>query len=179
MRKFIFVIFLFFSQVNGQTLPKKTFPLPAIKEVNYIAIPSALERIFPTTTCQDNLIGLLKNYHRRLNNIGAYDVYLVNQSCEFSQNTCLCFETIAQGEFNFLILYNRKTKQANVIVASYNFLSDSEVYSMQFKINKNEIRLTDSGFTEGENGKAEEFSKEIIKVTLLKNGALKVTSGKE
>ena len=172
-------LFLNFLQLNGQTLPKKTFPLPQIKELHYLSIPSALERIFPPNSCQDSLLSLLKNYNRKLNTIGAYEVYLVNQSCAFSQNTCLCFETIAQGEFNFLILYNRKMKQATVLVASYDFLSDSEVYIMSFKINKNEILLSDSGFTEGENGRSEKFSKNIIKVYVLKSGALQVKAGKE
>ena len=179
MRIFVLFIFLSFLQLNGQTVPKKSFPLPEIKELKYLSIPSALERIFPPNSCQDSLISLLKSYNRKFNNIRGYEVYLVKQSCEFSQNTCLCFKTIAEGEFNFLILYNRKTKQANVLVASYDFSSDSEVYIMSFKINKNEVRLTDSGFTEGENGKSEEFSKNIIKVSVLKSGEVKVKAGKE
>ena len=104
MRIFVLFIFLSFLQLNGQILPKKTFPLPEIKEVKYVSIPSALERIFPPNSCQDKLIKLLKNYNRKLNNIREYEVFLVKQSCEFSQNTCLCFETIAEGEFNFFNL---------------------------------------------------------------------------
>ncbi|MEO8515757.1 MAG: hypothetical protein ABI426_03390 [Flavobacterium sp.] len=177
MRIIILFILFSFLQLNGQTVPKNTFPLPEIKELKYISIPSALERIFPPNSCQDSLIRQLKTYNRRLKNIREYEVYLINQSCEFSQNTCLCFETAAQGEFNFLILYNRKSKQAKILIASYDFLSDSEVYIMRFKKNKNEIKLIDSGMTEGENG-AEEFSKNIIKISVLKNGEVKVKVGK-
>ena len=86
---------------------------------------------------------------------------------------------VVKLDFNFLVLYNSKSKQAKVLLASYNFLSDSEVYSMSFKIKNNEIRLTDSGMTEGENGKAEEFSKNTIKVNILKNGEIKVKSGND
>ncbi|OYU83810.1 MAG: hypothetical protein CFE24_09610 [Flavobacterium sp. BFFFF2] len=178
MRIFILFLYLSFLQVNGQTLQKKTFPLPEIKALKYVSIPSALARIFPPNACQDRLIGLLKSYHQKFKNINGHEVYLVKQSCEFSQNTCLCFKTIAQGDFDFLILYNPKTKQAAVFVASYDFLSDSEVYLMHFKINKNEITLRDVGFTEGENGKAEAFSKNIIKVRILKNGEVTVKAGK-
>ena len=173
--------FLSFLQLNGQTLPKKAFPLPEIKELKYLSIPSALERIFPPNSCKDSLNMLLKSYNRRLNNIREYEVYLVKQNCKLTQNTCLCFKTTAQGEFNFLVLYNRKSKQAKVFVASYDFLSDSEVYMMRFKINKkkNEIRFSDSGFTDGENEKLEEFSKSIIKVSVMKNGEIKVKARKE
>jgi hypothetical protein len=175
----VVILFLFFcfSNINGQT--QKTFALPEIKTFNYISVPSALERIFPPNSCQDGLIKALKSYDIKLKNIKQYEVYLVKKSCEFSQSTCLCFETSAQGDFNFFVLYNRKSKQAKVLLASYEFLSDSEVYNMSFKIKNDEIRLTDSGMTEGENGKAEEFSKNTIKVYILKNGEIKVKSGRE
>lgn len=161
-----------------KTQVEKSYPLPKIKKLNYVSIPSALERIFPPNSCQDSLIHLIKNYNKKFNNINQYEVYLVKQSCEFSQNTCLCFKTTTQGEFNFLILFNPKTKEANVILASYEFLSDSEVYSMHFKIKNNEIVLTDSGMTDGENGEGEEFSKNTIKIQVPKNGKIKVVSGK-
>ena len=179
MKIIVLFIFLNFLQLNGQSFQKKSFPLPEIKELEYVAIPSALERIFSNNSCQDNLIRQLKSYNRKLNNVRQYEVYLITQNCEFSQNACLCFETIAQGEFNFLLFYDRKSKQGKVLISSYNFLSDSEVYTMRFKKIKNEIRLTDSGITEGENGKAEEFSKNIIKVSVLQNGEIKVKSEKE
>lgn len=162
-----------------KTQSENSFTLPEIKKLNYISIPSNLKRIFPPNSCQDSLINLMKNYNKRLENINEYQVYFVKHSCEFSQNTCLCFKTTAQGEFNFLILFNPKTKQANVVLSSYEFLSDSEVYSMHFKIKNNEILLTDSGITEGENGEGEDFSKNTIKIKVLKNGKIKVISGKK
>lgn len=172
----IIVLFLFFCcvQANGQIQDQKVFPLPEIRELNYLYVPSALERIFPSNSCQDNLIKLLKNYTRRLSDIRENEVYIVKHSCEFFQSTCLCFETTAQGEFTFLILFNRKSKQANVLIVSYDFLSDSEVYSMSYIIKKNEIRLTDSGMTEGEDGNAEEFIKNTFTVCILKSGKIKI-----
>ena len=98
---------------------------------------------------------------------------------EFSQGLYLCFEGKAQGEFDFLVLYKRETGKAKVIIASYSFLSDSEVYMMNYKINNTEIILTTSDVTEGEAGNAEVFSKNKIRVSVLKNGEVKVLSSKE
>lgn len=156
-----------------------TSPLPEIKEVSYIALPTALARIFPPNSCQDDVPKFLKNYSRRLDNIRHYEVYLVEQRCEFSQTACLCFQETAQGTFDFLVLFDRKTKQAKVFIASYSFLSDSEVYSMTFDIKNHTIRLTDAGTTEGENGEGEEFSKNLIVVTVSKSGKIKVKSEHE
>jgi hypothetical protein len=165
---------LHFFQLAGQTPPTTNLPLPEIKELEYILIPSDLERIFPPNTCQKGLIGLLKNYDRKLENMGGYEVYLVKQSCTFSEEFCLCFETTAQGEFEFLILFDPKTKKAKALLVWYEFLSDSEVYLMQFKIQHDVIKLTGSGFTEGEGGKADALSKNTFKVKVLKNGGIKV-----
>jgi hypothetical protein len=178
MRLVSLLLFLSFLPLHGQTMPQKTFPLPEIKTLKYVAIPSALARIFPPNACQDRLLGLLTSYHQKYRNINGYEVYLVKQSCAFSQNTCLCFETTAQGDFDFLILYNPKKKQAIVFVAAYDFLSDSEVYLMNFNIHQNVITLRDVGFTEGEQGKAEAFSKNTIKVRVLKNDEVTVKAGK-
>lgn len=170
-----FICFLLFTfSFYGQTQPLNNEPLPQIKTLEFITIPSSLERIYITKTCQVDLINSLKNYNKRLKNINGYEVYLVKQSCEFSQGVCLCFEVEAQGEFDFLVLYKRETGKAKVIIASYSFLSDSEVYMMYYKINNTEIILTTSDVTEGEGGNAEEFSKNKIRVSVLKNGDIKV-----
>ncbi len=174
--RLLILILLHFFQLAGQTPPTTTFPLPEIKELEYISIPSDLERIFQPNTCQKGLIGLLKNYDRKLENMGGYEVYLVKQSCMFSEEFCRCFETTSQGEFEFLILFDPKTKKAKALLASYEFLSDSEVYMMQFKIHRDIIKLTGSGFTEGEGGKADALSKNTFKVKVLKNGGIKVQS---
>jgi hypothetical protein len=175
-----FICFLLFTfSVYGQTQPQNNEPLPQIKTLEFIAVPSSLERIYKTKTCQENLINSLKNYNKRLKNINGYEVYLIKQSCEFSQSVCLCFEEAAQGEFDFLFLYKRETGKAKVIIASYSFLSDSEVYMMNYEIKDNVIMLTTSDVTEGEGGKAEEFSKNKILVSLSKNGEVKVLTGKE
>jgi hypothetical protein len=168
------LVLLHFFQLAGQIPPTTKLPLPEIKELEYISIPSDLERIFPPKICQKGLIGLLKNYDRKLENMGNYEVYLVKQSCAFSEQFCLCFETTAQGEFEFFILFDPKTKKAKALLASYEFLSDSEVYLMQFKIQQDVIKLTGSGFTEGEGGKADALSKNTFKVKVLKNGGIKV-----
>jgi hypothetical protein len=170
------VTLLHFFQLAGQTPSKTNLPLPEIKALEYISIPSDLERIFPPNTCQKGLIGLLKNYDRKLENIGSYEVYLLKQSCAFSEEFCLCFEKTAQGEFEFLILFDRKTKKAKALLASYKFLADSEVYLMRFKIHRDVIKLTGSGFTEGEGGKADALSKNRFKIKVLKNGGIKVQS---
>jgi hypothetical protein len=172
----LIIILLPFFQLAGQTPPTSKLPLPEIKELEYISIPSDLERIFPPNTCQKGLIGLLKNYDRKLENIGGFEVYLAKQSCTFSEEFCLCFETTAQGEFEFLILFDPKTKKAKALLASYEFLSDSEVYLMQFKIRRDVICLVGSDFTEGEGGKADALSKNTFKVKVLKNGGIKVQS---
>ena len=172
----IFIILLPFFQLAGQTPSTTNLPLPEIKELEYISIPTDLERIFQPNTCQKGLIGLLKNYDRKLENMGSYEVYLVKQSCTFSEEFCLCFETTTQGEFEFLILFDPKTKKAKALLASYEFLSDSEVYLMQFKIHRDIIKLTGSGFTEGEGGKADALSKNTFKVKVLKNGRIKLQS---
>ncbi len=177
--KITLILLIHFFQLAGQTPPKTNLPLPEIKELEYISIPSDLERIFPPNTCQKDLIGLLKNYDRKLENMGGYEVYLVKQSCTFSEEFCLCFETTAQGEFEFLILFDPKTKKAKALLASYEFLSDSEVYMMQFNIHQNVIVLTGSGFTEGEDGKADALSKNTFKVKVLKNGEIRVSSSGE
>jgi hypothetical protein len=175
----LLVTLLHFFQLAGQTPPTTNLPLPEIKELEYISIPTDLERIFPQNNCQNGLIGLLKNYDRKLENMGNYEVYLVKQSCAFSEEFCLCFETTAQGEFEFLILFDPKTKKAKALLASYEFLSDSEVYLMQFKIHRDVIQLRGSGFTEGEGGKADALSKNTFKVKVLKNGGIKVQSMRE
>jgi hypothetical protein len=45
---------------------------------------------------------------------------------------------------------------------------------MQFKIQRDVIKLTSSSFTEGEGGKADALSKNTFKVKVLKNGGIKV-----
>ncbi len=172
--RLLILLLLHFFRLAGQTLRTTNLPLPEIKELEYISIPSDLERIFPPNTCQKGLIGLLKNYDRKLENIGSYEVYLVKQSCTFSEEFCLCFETTTQGEFEFLILFDPITKKAKALLASYEFLADSEVYIMQFKIHRDVIKLTGSGFTEGEGGKADALSKNTFKVKVLKNGGIKL-----
>jgi hypothetical protein len=174
--RLLILILLHFFQLAGQTPPTTNLPLPEIKELEYIPIPTDLERIFPPNTCQKGLIGLLKNYDRKLENIGGYEVYLVKQSCAFSEEFCFCFETTAQGEFEFLILFDPKTKKAKALLATYEFLSDSEVYMMQFKIRRDLISLTGTSFTEGEGGKADALSKNTFKFKVLKNGGIKVSS---
>ena len=173
--RLLILLLLHFFQLAGQAPPTTNLPLPEIKELEYISIPSDLERIFPPNTCQKGLIGLLKNYDRKLEKMGGYEVYLVKQSCTFSEEFCLCFETTAQGEFEFLILFDPITKKAKALLASYEFLSDSEVYLMQLKIHHDVIQLRGSGFTEGEGGKTESLSKNRFKVKVLKNGGIKVS----
>ncbi len=175
VRILLFIVLFYSTCIYAQSEPENRFPLPQINKLKYITVPTALARIFPPNSCEENLVKFLKTYYKRLADIKDYQVYLVKQNCDFSQNTCLCFETTAEGKFDFLILFNKKSNEAYVLVASFNFLSDSEVYDMQFKIKGNEITLVESGFTEGENG-AEEFSKSTHKISILKSRQIRIES---
>lgn len=172
----LFFMVLFYSTcIHAQSKPENKFTLPEIKHLKYLTVPTALAIIFPPNSCDENLGKILRTYYVRLADIKGYEVYLVKQNCDFSQNTCLCLETTAQGKFEFLILFNKKLKEAYVLVSAFNFLSDSEVYDMQLKVKGNVITLVESGFTEGENS-AEQFSKSTHKISILKSYHIRIES---
>lgn len=170
------IMFLCLSAARAQTPTPATFRLPEIKTMRYLSIPSALQRLFPAENCKA-LEGLREmRYSKRLRNIRMYEVYLVGGQCEFSQGNCLCLGAPAQGEFSFLILYDPKSKEATSVIASYNFLSDSEVYQMEFTLIGNKIVLTDKGYTAGDGG-AEVFSHSRVRISVWKNGKIAVKEG--
>jgi|GEM_PF-3650425 len=173
---FLLIILLSCFTVNGQKKAQNPFTLPKIDNLKFISLPTAFERQFPTGPCKQNLFKYLKQYSRRLTPIDGNQVYLVKGSCSYSEHTCLCFETSIDGKFDFLVVYNPKSKGATLFVCSFDFFPDSVNYYMSFRIRGNEIMLEESGYTEGENGVAEKFSGKSHKLFVLKNGNLRIAS---
>ena len=173
----LFFIFACLMQVHAQKKIVNNLFLPKVKDLKYVVIPTALERIYPNSFCQDSLPKLLKNYHRRLKDIGGYEVYLIQLNChDIQKNSCMCFNGISELEYKLLLLRNKKTKQGKVLIVSYTLLSDSEYYDMNYTLKANQIILKESGFTEGDNGTAEPLTRTIHKIKIFNNKQLSIST---
>lgn len=172
----LFLLLSCFVHLYGQkNLVSKL--LPNLKEFKYIAITNDLERIYPNSNLKDSLPYLIKQYHKQLPDIGAYNLYLVKLDChKLAVNSCLCFNGVSELKYELLILRNKNTNKAQAFITSYELLSDSEYYQMSYTIKANQITLKESGATEGENGQAEVISKSKHTIKILKNGALSINS---
>ena len=173
----LFFIFACLMPIHAQKKIVNNLFLPEVKDLKYVAIPTALERLYPNSFCQDSLPKLIKNYHLRLKDIGGYEVYLIKQNChDIMKNSCICFNGISELEYRLLLLRNKKTKQGKALIVSYMFLSESEYYDMSYTLKANQITLKESGFTEGDNGTAEQITRTIHKIKILNNKQLSVST---
>ena len=148
--------------------------LPEVKKLNYLPIPSSFENNDSNVTCLDSLYKSTKTYDQKLNDIGDCEVYLIKlKPRETSKTACMLIE-----KMELLFLFNKKTKEAHILVVAYEYLSDSEMHFMTFRIKSNQIEVTESAFTGGENG-AEKYDAAKHKIKVLKDGFFEVSSSEQ
>jgi len=160
----------------------KIYKLPLIKKINYIKINSV-----DTDRCQNGklLSGFLKlsKYRYRLPDVGVYQCYYW---CDYNPNNNEyssyvkqnCDRCLLNFFYGYLILYNPKTLEANVIAIYYDTFRDGSNLYRNFYIDKNyNITLLDSS-QEADDGDGSNPSKVFVNnkhtVSISKQGDIRV-----
>lgn len=179
MKKTIFssVVLLGFSFALIQSKDIK------INSLKHIKLKSAFYNYhnFQNISLEDSIkskTNLFKNQNKTIN---GNKIYIMSSMCGYKD----CLAPLAPGNepnYDILLSINKITKNANYIMVGYNFLADSETYSMnRTYVNDSTIKLEEVVMIGGEedstgNIETEDIISRTHFLTISSNGQIKVVT---